>query len=136
MFCKVTEDTNCEPPEVKHGIYNGTRSVCVGEADVKKRTGSGDSGGPLFTLDGECIGTLNGGVGFLDEPPFERNFTRVLYSDFIADWIEQTISEGEKVFISSGEIEGGSASSATELMSSSLIHLFLEAGLILLALTN
>merc|ERR1712218_111061 len=116
----VTEDVNCEPPDAKYGMYNATRSICVGHAYKKKRMGSGDSGGPLFTLNGEYLGTLNGGVGFSDQFPFERNFTRALYSDFIADWIEQIISEDEESFISFEEINGERISLATETVSSGL----------------
>ena len=92
----LAEDSNCETEE-KYGVYNSTTSLCVGEADVTRRSGMTDSGGPLFIKDAatgrnQFLGTINGGVAYQDAPRLEKNFTRCLYSTFIADWAAKTIA--------------------------------------------
>ena len=64
-----------------------------------KVSGSGDSGGPLFIYNKnnsriEYLGTVSGG-GIYDKDGAVRNFTRFVYSNYIADWVEQTISDNE-----------------------------------------
>ena len=92
----LAEDWNCETA-AEYGVYNSTRSVCVGKAEVVMRSGFTDSGGPVFIKDAatgrnQWLGTISGGVQFQDSWPFEKNFTRALYSDFIAEWAEKIMA--------------------------------------------
>jgi len=104
----VATDDNCQPPQTKYGIYNSTRSICAGRQNEYKRSGMGDSGGPMFIYNEnnsrmEYLGTVNGGVPIHDG--VERNFTRFVYSDYIADWVEQTIRDNEATSASTSEAE-------------------------------
>ena len=49
------------------------------------------------------------GGGIYDKDGDVRNFTRFVYSDYIADWVEQTISDNE----ATGEEEGAEEASAS-----------------------
>jgi len=96
----VAEDTACET-EAKYGVFNGTRSICVGDASVERRARGLDQGGPLFiknnvTGSNLYLGTISGPV-FMDTFANEKNFTISLYSDFIADWAMKTMAKRGRV---------------------------------------
>jgi secreted trypsin-like serine protease len=108
----IATDDNCQPADAKYGVYNSTRNICAGRQDEFKVSGSGDSGGPLFIYNEnnsriEYLGTVSGG-GIYNDGAL-RNFTRFVYSDYIADWVEQTISDNE----ATGEEEGAEEASAS-----------------------
>jgi hypothetical protein len=116
----VATDDNCQPADAKYGVYNSTRSICAGRQDEFKVSGSGDSGGPLFIYNEnnsriEYLGTVSGG-GIYDKDGAARNFTRFVYSDYIADWVEQTISDNEAT--SETEEEGAEETDILQLASS------------------
>ena len=61
-------------------------------------SGFGDSGGPVFIKEDEIgvsqfLGVINGQVQFQDHEPFNKNMTRILFSDYIANWVEDTINQ-------------------------------------------
>lgn len=100
----IASDSNCAPPLLEWGQYNATTSICMGEKAYGKKTGNGDSGGPLFIFNAntsrlESLGIVSGSVNSLwwltasGPRPWSNNFTRFVWTDFIADWVAQTISQ-------------------------------------------
>eukprot|EP00928_Gymnodinium_smaydae_P032716 TRINITY_DN23623_c0_g1_i1.p1 TRINITY_DN23623_c0_g1~~TRINITY_DN23623_c0_g1_i1.p1 ORF type:complete len:345 (-),score=35.50 TRINITY_DN23623_c0_g1_i1:60-1094(-) len=96
---QVIEDEHCSQPNPNLGVFNGTYCLCAGEPGTGKKTGSGDSGGPLFMLNEqsnrlETLGVVNGGVPISDDPRRDRDgVSRFMFADFMADWIDAIIRE-------------------------------------------